>query len=80
MLVRMGGKSLLFEYLYAHHWWSSLDLKEFILGAVHDDIITQIVPSVGDAVTDEIGSSPRITAFFLELVRVASCRGVSLAL
>ena len=44
--------------------------------------ITQIVPSasVGDAVTEEIGSSPRITAFFLELVRVASCRGVSLAL
>ena len=29
---------------------------------------------------EEIGSSPRITAFFLELVRVASCRGVSLAL
>ena len=45
-----------------------------------DDVITQIVPSVGDAVTEEIGSSPRITAFFLELVRVASCRGVSLAL
>ena len=45
-----------------------------------DDIITQIVPSVGDAVTEEIGSSPRITAFFLELVRVASCCGVSLAL
>ena len=41
---------------------------------------TQIVPSVGDAVTEEIGSSPRITAFFLELVRVASCRGVSIAL
>ena len=34
MLVRMGGKPLLFEYLYAHHWWSSLDLKEFRLGAV----------------------------------------------
>ena len=45
-----------------------------------EDIITQIVPSVGDAVTEEIGSSPRITAFFLEPVRVASCRGVSLAL
>ena len=41
---------------------------------------SQIVPSVGDAVTEEIGSSPRITAFFLEFVRVASCRGVSLAL
>ena len=45
-----------------------------------DDIITQIVPSVGDAVTEAIGSSPRITAFFLELVTVASCRGGSLAL
>ena len=30
--------------------------------------------------TEEIGSSPRITAFFLDLVRVASCCGVSLAL
>ena len=30
-LVCMGGKSLLFEYLYAHHRWSGLDLKEFIL-------------------------------------------------
>ena len=43
-------------------------------------IILQIVPSVGDAVTEEISSSPHITAFFLELVRVASCSGVSLAL
>ena len=34
MLARMGGKSLLFEYLYAHHWWSSLDLKEFRFVAV----------------------------------------------
>ena len=40
----------------------------------------QIVPSVGDAVTEEIGSSRRVTAFFLELVGVASCRGVRLAL
>ena len=45
-----------------------------------DDIITQIVPSVGDAVTEEICSSPCITAFFLELVRVASCRGVTVSL
>ena len=35
---------------------------------------------VGDAVTEEIGSSPRIRTFFLELVGVASCRGVSLVL
>ena len=47
----MDGKSLLFEYLYAHHWWSSLDLKEFRLGG-SDDVITQIIPSVGDAVTE----------------------------
>ena len=38
-----------------------------ILARGSDDVITQIVPSVGDAVTVEIGSSPRITAFFLEL-------------
>ena len=36
--------------------------------------------AVGDTVTEEIGSSPHITAFFLELVGVASCCGVSLAL
>ena len=42
--------------------------------------LPQIVPSVGNAVTEEIGSSPRFTAFFLELVGVASCHGVRLAL
>ena len=45
-----------------------------------DDVLPQIVPSVGNAVTEEIGSSPRFTGFFLELVGVASCRGVRLAL
>ena len=78
MLVRMGRKSLLFEYLYAHHWWSSLDLKEFRLGAVTTSshrLFHRLY-----AVTEEIGSSPRITALFLELVRMASCCGVSLAL
>ena len=62
MLVRIGGKSLLFEYLYAHHWWSSLDLKEFRLGALTTSShrLFHELPSVGDAVTEEIGSSPRI--------------------
>ena len=73
MLVRMGGKSLLFEYLYAHHWWSSLDLKEFRLGAV--TTLSHRFLSVGDAVTEEIGSSPRITAFFLVVVLVSRCSG-----
>ena len=64
MLVRMGGKSLLFEYLCAHHWWSSPDLKEFRLGAV---IITQIVPSVGDAVTEEMARVIILQRSFLSL-------------
>ena len=64
---------------WLRHWLSCLDLKEFwARGSA--DVITKIVPLVGDAVTEEIGSSPRITAFFLELVRLASCRGLSLAL